>query len=289
VRGVEITHETPRFDWYQGTAECSESDLIDLAWLHLGDEPPVRVQGRNGYARGYEIRWEGSARARVFGGGQHRYPHMIGTGPDAVAVAALLRRWSDAGQDGVSFPHRVSRCDVAVDTDSPGAFPLWLDGLRAVARQSGVKGRIIQPDQGEEGATYYIGANSSESMGRLYEKGKQLPAAGRPAWVRYELQYRPKRERKSWAATTEPAHLLGAALWARRFAGEFLDVEAAAAPTHLERVSDLEGALRTVTSQYGQRFLELLERHQGDLGLFGQELIWRSMNGGVLGGEDPES
>jgi hypothetical protein len=276
----EIAHEPPRFDWYQGTPECSESDLIDLTWLHLGDEPPVRIAGKNGYARGHQIRGGGATRATIFGGGQHKFPHVLGTGPDADAVAALLRRWSDR------FPHRVARCDIAVDTDSPGAFAEWFDGLRSVALRSGVKAVLMHdPDRNEEGATYYVGARSSESMGRLYEKGKQLPAAERPWWVRYELQLRPKRDRKTWAAETEPGDLLGAALWARRFASEFLEVGAAAPPSRLERVSDLEGALRTVTRHYGGRFLELLEQHQGDLGLFGQELIWRSMNGGVLDGD----
>lgn len=283
MKSHELVLEPARFDWYQGTPECSEGDLLDLAWLHLGDEPPRRIRGKNGYARAHEIRAGGMTRATVFGGGGHPFPHILGTGPDADAVAALLRRWSDQNEEGVQFPHRVSRVDVAVDTDTPGAFGVLLDGLRDHALHGRVSARLMHdPDRAEEGATYYLGAKASEAMGRLYEKGKQLPDAGRPSWVRYELQLRPKRERKTWAAVAPPEDLLGAARWSHAFALEYLLEAGEAAPVRSERVSDFEGAMRALTRQYGNRLLELVELHEGDLGAVGAELAIRSMNGGLL-------
>ena len=265
-----ISYEPPRFDWYQATVEMSGSDLVDLALTALGDEAPVFVKGQNGYARGWEIRRQGSRSALVLEGGQQEFPHIVGTGPDAVAVARLVRRFS------ASVVHRVARCDVAVDTDSPGAFTALCDGLRATVRGSGVRGLLMHnPDSSADGATYYVGAKTSEVQARLYEKGKQLPAAERPEWVRYELQLRPQKERKTWAASTSETDLLGAARWSRSFASEYLDTTASAPPTRSERVSDLEGALQTLTTQYGARLLELLEIHAGDVGAFGQDLITR--------------
>ena len=95
MKSQDVRYEPPRFDAYQGTVEMPGTDLVDLAWMALGDEPPQLVHGMNGYSRGYEIRREGCRAALVLDGGQHKDPHIIGMGEDAVAVAALLRRWSN--------------------------------------------------------------------------------------------------------------------------------------------------------------------------------------------------
>jgi DNA relaxase NicK len=209
----------------------------------------------------------------VYGGGSSEWPHIEGTGPDAVAVARLLR--------SREWPHRVSRADVCVDTDTPGAFAVMLDGLRAV-KGAATKAHMYLPDDDAHGRTYYVGAKTSEVQARLYEKGKQLPEAGRPDWVRYEVQIRPQKDRKAWAASTSASDLLGAARWSERFVTEVLGVAASAAPTRSERVSDLEGAIAAMCHQYGNRLLELVESHGGDVEAFGLELLARAQNGGKL-------
>lgn len=272
---MNLALEPPRFDWYQGTVEMSSPELIDLALTVLGDESPVLAPARNGYARGWEIRKDGARSAVVYEGGIHDHPHVMATGENAPPLANLLR--------GSSRTHRVSRADVCVDTDTPGAFENLYTALRGIARTSGLTATLMHnPDDGDAGATYYVGSKSSEVRARLYEKGKQLPEAERPNWVRFEVQARPQRERKSWASEANEWDVLGSAKWSRRFAAETLAIAATAPPTRTERVSDLEGALRALSAQYGRRMLELLERHGGDVGAFGHELVLRAENGGRL-------
>lgn len=272
---MTLALEPARFDWYQGTVEMPSDDLIELAATVLGDESPVPAPARNGYARGWEIRKDGARSAVVFEGGIHDFPHVSATGENAPPLASFLR--------GSSRSHRVSRADVCVDTDTPGAFEKMFQALRGIARTSNLTATFMHnPDSGEAGATYYLGSKTSEVRARLYEKGKQLPEAERPDWVRFEIQARPQKDRKAWAADASEWDLLGYAHWSRRFASETLAVAATAPPTRSERVSDLEGALRTLSAQYGKRMLELLERHNGDVGSFGLELALRAANGGRL-------
>lgn len=269
-----LSTEPARFDWYAATVETAESGLVERAVTVLGDEPPRLIAGHHGYARGWEIRREGSRSAVVYAGGAPEWPHIVGTGGDAPGVADLVR--------GSGMPaHRVARVDVCVDTDTPGAFGLLLAELRD--RIGVAKAYLIQPDLAADGATYYVGAKASEVRARLYEKGKQMGSGTRPHWVRYEVQNRPQKHRKAWAATASAEDLLGSARWARRFAGEVLGVAGAAPPVHAERVSDLDGAIATMCQQYGKRLLELLGVHGGDVEGFALELLDRAQNGGQRG------
>lgn len=268
-----MTLEPPRFDWYQGTVEMPSDDLMDLALTALGDEHPVPAPGRNGYARGWEIRREGARSALVYEGGFHDHPHITASGENAPPLARFLR--------GSKHPHRVSRADVCIDTDTPGAFENLFSALRTLAKTSGLTATLMHnPDDGQAGATYYVGSKTSEVRARLYEKGKQLPEAERPDWVRFEVQARPQRERKAWTAQAPEWDVLGSSQWSRKFATETLGASATAPPTRSERVSDLEGALRAMGSQYGRRMVELLEHHGGDVAAFGLELALRAQNGG---------
>lgn len=272
---MKMALEPPRFDWYQGTVEMPSTHLIDLATTVLGDEHPVPAPGRNGYARGWEIRKEGAKSAVIYEGGLHDHPHITASGEDSPQLANFLR--------SSSHKHRVSRADVCVDTDTPGAFKNLFKALRTISRDAGLTATLMHnPDDGQAGATYYVGSKTSEVRARLYEKGKQLPDAERPHWVRFEVQARPQRERKSWASEANEWDLLGSAQWSRRFANETLSAAASAPPTRTERVSDLEGALRTLSLQYGRRMLELLAHHGGDVAAFGLELALRAENGGQL-------
>lgn len=271
---MTLTLEPPRFDWYAATVETAPETLLELAATSLGDEAPQLVKGQNGYAHGWEIRRAGSRAAVVYGGGVHDRPHIVGTGQDAESVAGLLRRRHGR------VPHQVARADVCVDTDTPGAY-VELRG-QLLERLGSARGHELVPHDPDDGATTYVGRYSSEVMGRLYEKGKQLPRADRPDWVRFELQLRPQKARKHWAATATPVDLLGAARWSRRFAEEVLALAAARPPARSERVSDLDGAIETMTRQYGARILELLDVHGGDPATFTLELALRAENAGRL-------
>lgn len=267
---MKLAIEPPRFDWYAATVEVAPGDLLDIASTLLADERPVLVQGRNGFAHGWELRREGSRSAVIYAGGAAEFPHIVGTGSDADGVARVVRKHLPA--------HQVARADVCVDTDTPGAFSLLLQGLRDVVGVA--TAYMIQPDRASDGATYYVGAKTSEVRARLYEKGRQLPEQGRPDWVRYEVQLRPQKERKRWAGIAPANDLLAASRWSRAFALRTLGIAATAPPTRSERVSDLEGAISAMCQQYGKRLLELLEAHGGDVEAFSLDLLHRAQNGG---------
>lgn len=275
----KLALETPRFDWYQATIETTPDELIYRASRLLADEPPKSISPRLGFDRGLEFRKGGTRSAVLYHGGIHDNPHMMASGEDASALAGLLR--------GAGLPHRVSRADVCVDTDTPGSFKRMFADLRRLVRENGKLSAtwMGNPDDAQAGATYYVGSAASEVRARLYEKGKQMKDADRPHWTRYEIQARPQRERKSWASTASEWDILGSAFWARQFATDTLAMAVSAPPKRQARVSDLERALRAAGVQYGPRHMELLERHGGDLAAFTAEIIARAGNRGLL----PES
>jgi hypothetical protein len=261
-----ISTNAPALDWYAATVKWSEGDVLDTFTTALCDEHPVPTRPSNGYGHAWELRRSGRRCALVSGGGQHEFPHVVGTGDDAPALARLTR----------SMPHRVSRVDVCVDTEEGGAYETLRTDLLRVGTAHGTSAReITSPLDASAGRTLYLGSTSSEHMGRLYEKGKQLPAEDRPDWVRWELQVTPKKGRKDWAAVASPLDLLGAAQWARVFAASSLDLDPARPPVHPERVSDLDGALAACAVQYGGRLLELLALYHGDLAACMLDLVTR--------------
>lgn len=272
---MKMALESPRFDWYQATVLTSPDELIYRASRMLSDEPPRSISPRLGFDRGLEFRRGGTRSAVLYHGGIHDNPHMMASGEDAPALAGLLR--------GAGLPHRVSRADVCVDTDTPKSYKLMYSALRSLARESKLTATLMcNPDDAQAGATYYVGSQSSEVRARLYEKGKQMQDALRPDWVRYEVQVRPQRERKSWTATASEWDILGSAQWSRRFAAETLSVAAEAPPKRQPRVSDLERSVRAAGVQYGRRHMELLERHGGDLAACMAEIVARAENRGLL-------
>lgn len=280
--GVIHAQEGSDFDWYAATVESDVDDLIGLmvASRSLCDGDIRQVPGLQGYAFGVEVRREGCRSAVVYSGGPHPHPHVIGSGADAAHVARLLRSRFPAS-------HRVARVDARFDTDAPGSFVRLHRALKAQAARSGVHAHMIQPDDPDAGATYYVGSTKSDVMARLYEKGKQLKDAQRPDWTRFEVQMKPQKDRKVWAASASPAEILGASLWSRKFVANTLGIVAASPPVRPERVSDLEGSLRALTTQYGGRLRELVAAYDGDLAGAMAELIERADHGGIISEPQP--
>lgn len=268
----KMAFESARFDWYQATVDTTPDDLIHRATAALSNEPPAPITPRHGYDRGLELRRDGSRSAVLYHGGIHDNPHIMASGEDAPALAGLLR--------GAGLPHRVSRADVCLDTDTPGSFKFMYAALRRLVRENGKLSATLMcnPDDDQAGSTYYVGSPASEVRARLYEKGKQMKDADRPHWVRYEIQVRPQRERKAWTSTASEWDILGSALWARDFARDTLSLSVSAPPKRSERVSDLEGSLRALSRQYGRRLDELAHKHGGDMSALGSELILRAGN-----------
>lgn len=264
-----ISANAPALDWYAATVDRPETHVLEQFVSALADEHPVPTRPANGYGHAWEVRRKGRRCALVLGGGQHALPHVVGTGSDAPAVARLAR----------SMPHRVARVDVCVDTEDTGAYDTLRTALLRLARAHGTSAREISaPNDPTAGRTLYVGSTKSQHMARLYEKGKQLADELRPGWVRFELQIKPEKGRKDWAATASPLDLLGASRWSREFAATALRLDPDRAPIRPARVSDLDGALNACAAQYGGRLLELLGVHRGDLEAFALDLLARIDN-----------
>jgi len=142
-----------------------------------------------------------------------------------------------------------------------------------------------------EGRTLYLGAPTSHTRLRIYDKGAQLRAqfAKDPAKLatvpdhlaRFEAQVRPQTASGRYnASKAEPMALMGSAKWLRKLMGIVagLDIEPFQAGKPW-RQSDDDRAYAALLSQYGG----LLSRICGDLGSWdmvgrqiGDDLVTRS-------------
>ena len=158
-------------------------------------------------------------------------------------------------------PHRVTRVDSCADFDAPDAWKRLLRAVLATKRKHRLYGeRRGDWDQPEKGRTMYLGATTSTTRLRLYEKGKQPEYAhlGRTEWVRAEVQVRPAKDAKATYAALTPLDCWGASTWSRELAGQILaeHVDPHAAGTVYRR-TDLETRLAWVCKQAGPTLLEL--------------------------------
>lgn len=249
-----------RFDWYQGTARADvpslRACLADLA--PAGVWEPLR-KAPHGYAFGDRLVDGDGAVATIWWGGTHAHPHFVCTGEGAQAGAELLR----AGLPD----HSVSRADACIDYADPGAYDR-LQGLAVgIARDKRVKvGTAGDHLVTLQGRTLYLGAPSSHTRLRLYDKAAELRSkfaqdpvrlASVPAELaRLEAQVRPQTpEAKRAAAQADPVTLMGSAAWMRELmrqvAGLELDPFIAG---RAWRQSDDDRAYAAVLAQYGGLF-----------------------------------
>lgn len=256
-----------RFDWYQATVRASVPDvravLGELApggWQELHKAP-------HGYAFGERLADQDGQVAALWWGGVHEHPHVVISGECAQAGAELLR---------THLPdHSVSRVDSCIDYAEPGAYDRLQGIALGVARDRGVKvGTAGDHLLTMQGRTLYLGAASSHTRLRLYDKAAELRAQFdrdpvRLATVpdhlaRLEAQVRPQTpEAKRKAATLDPLSVMGSAAWMRVLmrAVADLELEPFQAGT-VWRQSDDERAYVALLAQYGG----LLRRIEADLG-----------------------
>lgn len=253
-----------RFDWYQGTVRAEVPAVLACVsqvggeWRHLRKAP-------HGYAFGSELQDQDGAVARVWWGGMHAHPHVVCSGESAQVVAELLR---------ADLPdHSVSRADVCVDYAEPGAYERLQGIAVGVARDRKVKvGTAGDHLVTLQGRTVYLGATSSHTRLRVYDKGAELRqkfardpvrlAAVPAELARLECQVRPQTpEAKRQAAQVEPMVLMGAAAWMRELMRQVAGLELhpfeAGKPW---RQSDHERARAAILAQYGGWFREELRQ-----------------------------
>lgn len=259
-----------RFDWYQASVHASLDAVLGAlpgacdAWAKWEDMP----KAPHGYAFGRKLHDMDGQVGMVWWGGVHQHPHVVSSGDSAQLVSEVLR---------AEFPgqHRVTRADACLDYAEPGSYDRLQALALGVAGDMGIKvGTAGDHLLTKQARTVYLGAASSHTRLRLYEKADELRAkfakdparlADVPAELaRLECQVRPKTgEAKLAAASISPVELMGSAAWMRelmrRVSGLELEPFQAGRPW---RQADDDRAYAALLAQYGG----LLGRVRGDLG-----------------------
>lgn len=259
-----IAPSRPRWDWYAASIPLvSPEEIVGSLSLDLGGEARAATPVL-GYRQAVEIRREDRRTALVLWGGHNPDVHAVSTGQDAEPFAAALR--------ALTLRHRVSRADVCVDVDSPGAFDTLSAALRAAALQSGLSMQLISdPDRPERGRTLYVGSRKSRGFVRLYEKGRKDDPS-RPDWVRFEVEIKPNEpDLRAHLAALAPLDALGMVRWVRAFVGDQFDFAAATAPVRLPTVGDDERSMAAMLNQYG-RLLRRSAQRAGGWDVFAADL-----------------
>lgn len=238
--------DSAHFDWYSATLDetVSGGDAADhLEAADLGSR--ARTAGRRGYA----VRDEFYAGTRlvlaVSHGGAHDRPLVEASGPTSGQVADLVRRmWPE---------HRVTRVDSAIDWDAPDAWAELSGTALQVARGSGIKTSVAGDWLGkEDGRTLYVGGRTASVRLRVYEKGLQLPEAGKPDWVRAEVQFRPEKAQKAACASLSASAVWGASRWSGKLWEAFTGLEVPVLKMSRWQAPDDLRARNALLKQYGK-------------------------------------
>lgn len=252
-----------RFDWYQATVRTDPVVVRDCVQrlADAGRWEPMR-KARYGYAFADRLVDADGPVAEVWWGGVHAFPHVTFSGERAPAGAELLR---------TELPdHFVSRADACVDYVEPGAY----DRLQAIAVQVAREKRVKVGTAGDhlvtlKGRTMYLGAPSSHTRLRLYDKAEELRqkfaqdparlAAVPEELARLECQVRPQTpQAKALAATVDPVVLMGSAAWMRELMRQVAGLELEPFEAgKVWRQSDDDRAYAAALAQYGGLFKRL--------------------------------
>lgn len=255
-----------RFDWYQATVPAPLNCLLEVLGGLDDDFTLAHGRGHHGFAHETRIEGHQGTLAKVWHGGTHEYPHAVLTGEMAQPGAELIR---------VHWPgHKVSRLDACEDFADP-----VFDQIQAAMLDVANRRKIKVDTRGDHlltkiGRTLMLGANSSHTRVRLYDKAAELRSkfAADPVkllavpehLVRFEAQVRPQTPASKLAfASIEPMDVMGSAQWLREVWASVAGIHAA--PVQVGkgwRQADDERAYAYLLAQYGG----LLGRLKADLG-----------------------
>lgn len=267
-----------RFDFYAASIPSPISHCINsLIESHPGTLlPSLPVKP---YSEGLEHLETGF---RLYHGGTNPDPYFVATGEDAALGAEFLRR---------VFPsHRVTRADVAYDFIEPGGFDRIVRILDPIARAGRVKVMFIgDPSPNPtEGRSMYFGSKDSDVRVRVYEKDLEQLARGiegaPKGWVRCELQTRPRKARKSAAASMSEEALWGLSKWSLKALEQVLGVTVPYHPDRSMRESTAARSVRYMCEQYGNAMRAFVDEH-------GRKALDRQISDALLKGTalDPAS
>lgn len=261
-----------RFDWYQATVKAEVAPLMGALGEGLAEGAPQwenMPRAPHGYKFGRRLLDDGGQLGMVWWGGCHEWPHVVASGESAHDLAEFLRGEFGHGQ------HSVSRADACIDYAEPGAYDR-LQGLALeVAADKGIKvGTAGDHLVTLKGRTVYLGAPTSHTRLRIYDKAEELRqqfkcdpvkrAQVPEELARFECQVRPQTPLGKLAASqASPVELMGSSAWMRelmrRVSGLELEPFEAGKPW---RQADDDRAYAALLAQYGG----LLQRIRVDLG-----------------------
>lgn len=265
-----------RFDWYRATVPA-HPELVLRAILSLAERDPdvEHGKGRFNYHHASTVTVDGDRLATVLHGGPNGHPNVEASGERAPALAELLRSMG---------PHRVTRCDVAIDLYGPDAFARTERIATAIASDRGLQLRkIASPLDRTAGETIYLGSRKSALFARVYEKGKadrefygDVDGYALESWVRCELEVKPEKELKELAATLAPADFWGCSDWTMRLATEALDMTPDPIPFQPRRTATDDQSFAWMCSQYRSLLRRRIQqRHRGDRMALCREILER--------------
>ena len=271
---VSAFAERCRFDWYRATVPAHPELLLD-ALLRLADGQPTLEEGRGrfNYLRSATVAVGGDRLATMLHGGSNGHPNVEASGERAPALAELLRSMG---------PHRVTRCDVAIDLYGPDVFEQMEQLAHSVATDAGIQLRkIATPLDRTAGETIYLGSRKSSLFGRIYEKGKadravygDVGADALQSWVRCELEVKPEKDMKAVAATMSPEAFWGCSEWTARLATEAFAMSPEPIPFHPRRTASDDRAFAFMCAQYRNLLRRRVDdRHQGDRMALAREIL----------------
>lgn len=248
-----------RFDWYQASIPENPVVVVETLRNTIGGGGTVEEgRGRHNYHQSFMIRDRAGDRvATVLCGGPNGNPNVTASGEATERFVGLVRE---------SWPvHRVTRFDAAEDFCAPGSFESLETVCRGVAQELGVKGCAIVPDNVSEGRTYYLGSASSDVRVRLYDKTAEvrraLPVDRRAEipenWSRLEVQVRPRKEWKAYAAQAAPEQAWGFAGWTTELAARACALDVERIMMQAGRETDEERRHRFMLQQYGNHLRQL--------------------------------
>ena len=222
----------------------------------------------HGYGGGSRLSDMDGRVADVWWGGSHELPHVVSSGQSAHLVAQVLR----SDYDG---RHRVTRGDACLDFADAGAYEVLQGIALGVAEDRGIRvGTAGDHLLTKRGRTLYLGAPSSHTRMRLYDKADELRAkfqndprrlAEVPAELtRLEVQVRPQTlVARRAAASIDPLSLMGSTAWTRELIRRVGGVELEPFEAGKAwRQADDERAYAAMLAQYGG----LLGRMHADAG-----------------------
>lgn len=249
-----------KFDAYTATTTAAKRDDLGQVFfdvLGLGNFKLKLGRGFHTFAErlSFNAIEGGEVGAIQWGGRQGDRVMLEVKGEHSPSVVEKLRE---------RYAHRVTRVDACADFDAPGAFQRLYKACRTVKKAHGIVGGKFGDweDFPEKGRTLYLGARSSVTRARLYEKGLQpeYQHLNKPNWVRLEVQVRPAGDAKFEYSKFSPLDVWGASRWSRDIAAQVLKEHIDPHPAGtVYRLSERENALRWMCKQYGAHLVSLAD------------------------------